>query len=335
MEASIGLAAIWQEEAENLLRMEKPEEAVNVYKRALAACQLDSFMGAQLHAGRARCYRKLADRSQPVCAGGDADDGEDDDDDDDAGVTPLPGLAGEWAITEAETALKLDGHCFLAAWEGAIAAKKIGWWSKGRQLARKAMEVTPGGPQHALQRESAHTLFVLLAEEEQSEKLRKVQETRQKPAPISEQDLAAVEWASGVIVELNNSLKSDEFRRPHHQVWKLVRPGLKQCVTDHYFADIRSIVWDRWHPIAWQHGFKKTAYDIEERKAFCARVVDACNSLAGTPALKKLVLEVEDRVCLDWPEIPCKVDRYKYDETWAWTRREDGTWGAWDSATVT
>lgn len=74
---------------------------------------------------------------------------------------PLHGLAAEWAIEEAEEALRHDERCFLAGWEGAIAAKHIGWWNKGRVLAKKAMQSVPPGPQHRAQRETAGSWDVL------------------------------------------------------------------------------------------------------------------------------------------------------------------------------
>merc|ERR1712054_126662 len=101
------------------------------------------------------------------------------------------------SIEEAELALELDPKCFLAGWEGAIAAKHIGWWNKGRILAKKAMQAVPGGASHRSQRETASTLFLLMAEEEQAEKQRKVQEmqaTRQVPTE-PELDPKELEWA--------------------------------------------------------------------------------------------------------------------------------------------
>ena len=43
-----------------------------------------------------------------------------------ASQEPLVGMAAEWSISTAEEALEIDGKCFTAAWEGAIAAKHIG-----------------------------------------------------------------------------------------------------------------------------------------------------------------------------------------------------------------
>merc|ERR1712098_573205 len=110
--------------------------AAEVYKRAGSLGMLPVQRKAEIHAFRAKAFRQLAESKKKVRVapqqGDDADDGKEED--------PMHGLAAEWAIEEAELALKLDPKCFLAAWEGAIAAKHIGWWNKGRILAKQAMQ---------------------------------------------------------------------------------------------------------------------------------------------------------------------------------------------------
>jgi len=322
-DACLRLAKAWCEEAEELIKDGRFRLASEVYKRALSVPVLPKSREAEIRALRAKAFRQLAESKKKVRK---ADDADLDDDEED----PLHGLAAEWAIQEAEEALELDAKCFLAGWEGAIAAKHIGWWTKGRMLAKKAMQAVPSGPAHRSQRETASTLFLLMAEEEQEEKQRKVREievAREEP----EVDDKEVAWATGVATQLNEALKAEDFRRPHHQVWKLIGPGLKKKDGDMLFGEIRQLIWEKWNSIAWQHGYR-TSWDTMARKNLCARIVDVANT-GGAPEVKTLIKEIEDRTCLEWPEIAEAVEKIKYDETWAYTKREDGTWGAWDGPT--
>lgn len=106
-------------------------------------------------------------------------------------------------------------------------------------------------------------MFLLLAEEEQEEKARKVKEMMKAreaaPAPI---DPKEHEWALGVATQLNDTLKLEDFKRPHHQLWKLVGPGLMKQDADAIFAEIRQLVWEKWNSIAWQHGYR-TSWDVK------------------------------------------------------------------------
>ncbi|CAK9008750.1 Hypothetical protein SCF082_LOCUS9999 [Durusdinium trenchii] len=315
-DACLRLAEVWSQEAEALNDQQRFKRAAEVYKRALALPVLPLRRQAELQAARAKTYRRLAESKKGV------NDEEED---------PLVGMAAEWAIQEADEALEKDPKCFLAAWEGAIAAKHIGWWMKGRQLAKKAMQAVPNGPQHRAERETASTLFLLMAEEEQEEKHRKVLEMQQSKASAEpEVDPKEVEWARGVALQLNEALKAEDFKRPHHQIWKLIGPGLKKKDADMLFSEIRQLVWEKWNPIAWQHGYR-TSWDNMARKSFCARLVDVAN--ADVAEVKVLIKEMEDRTCLEWPDIAEAVEKIKYDETWAYTKREDGTWGTWNGPT--
>lgn len=322
-DACLRLAEAWCEEAEALNDQGRFKMAAEVYKRAMSLPVLPTKRFAEIQGFRAKTYRRLAENKKVSSRKqGDNDDGEED---------PLVGMAAEWAIQEAEEALEKDPKCFLAAWEGAIAAKHIGWWNKGRQLAKKAMQAVPHGPQHRAERETASTLFLLMAEEEQEEKQRKVLEMQQsKQQAEPEVDAKEVEWARGVAIQLNEALKAEDFKRPHHQIWKLIGPGLKKKDADMLFSEIRQLVWEKWNPIAWQHGYR-TSWDTLARKSFCARVVDVAN--ADVAEVKALVREMEDRTCLEWPDIAEAVEKIKYDETWAYTKREDGTWGTWNGPT--
>jgi hypothetical protein len=169
-DASMRLCDIWSQDADAFVNDRQFKQAAEIYKRALCITLLPIARKAELHAFRAKTFRQLAESKKKVRnAAQEIEQGVQDDD-------PLHGLAAEWAIEEAETALELDSKCFLAAWEGAIAAKHIGWWTKGRMLAKKAMEAVPAGALHRSQRETASTLFLLMSEEEQAEKQRKVRE---------------------------------------------------------------------------------------------------------------------------------------------------------------
>jgi len=292
--------------------------------RALAVPVLQAPRAAEIHGRRAKAFRQLAESKKKVRHEGE--------DDQDAEEDPLHGLAAEWAVEEAEKALEKDPKCFLAAWEGAVAAKHVGWWTKGRQLAKQAMQAVPPGPKHRAERETASTLFLLMAEEEQEEKQRKVRELQQaKKSEEPEVDQKELDWARGVAMQLNEALKAEDFKRPHHQVWKLIGPGLRKKDTDMLFGEIRQLVWEKWNPIAWQHGYR-TSWDTLARKSFCARIVDIANTGAADE-VKKMVKEIEERTCLEWPDIADAVEKIKYDETWAYTKREDGTWGTWNGPT--
>mmetsp|Transcript_43587 Transcript_43587/g.98341 ORF Transcript_43587/g.98341 Transcript_43587/m.98341 type:complete len:436 (+) Transcript_43587:77-1384(+) len=326
-DASQRLAQVWCEEAEGLVAEQRFRHAGEVYKRALGIPVLAENRRAEIHAFRARTFRQLAESKKKVRQqGGGADEERDKEDD------PLHGLAAEWAIEEAEEALKHNPKCFLAGWEGAIAAKHIGWWNKGRILAKKAMQAVPSGPAHRSQRETASTLFLLMAEEEQEEKARKVREmqkARETPeVPLDPKELA---WALGVAQQLNEALKSEDFKRPHHQLWKLIGPGLTKKDSDEIFGEIRQLVWEKWNAVAWQHGYR-TSWDVMARRKMCARIVDIANS-GRAQEVKTLIKEIEDRSCIEWPEIAESVEKIRYDETWAWTKRDDGSWGAWDGPT--
>lgn len=287
---------------------------------------------AELHALRARTFRQLAESKKQVrradSAAAAVQEGQQPELED-----PLHGLAAEWAIEEAEEAFRHDEKCFLAGWEGAIAAKHIGWWNKGRLLAKKAMQSVPQGPQHRAQRETASTLFLLLAEEEQEEKARKVKEmqkARQRPeVPLDPEELG---WARTVAAQLNDALKAEDFKRPHHQLWKLVGPGLMKKDADEIFGEIRQLVWEKWNSVAWLHGYR-TSWDVKARQKMCARLVNVANT-GRADDVKALIKEIEDRVCLEWPEIPEALDKIQHDETWAWTRREDGSWGTFSGPTT-
>eukprot|EP00933_Yihiella_yeosuensis_P073555 TRINITY_DN82261_c0_g1_i1.p1 TRINITY_DN82261_c0_g1~~TRINITY_DN82261_c0_g1_i1.p1 ORF type:complete len:454 (+),score=100.72 TRINITY_DN82261_c0_g1_i1:25-1362(+) len=336
-DASVKYAEVLCQEAEAFVQAGKFRLATEVYKKALDLDVLPERRRAEIHAFRARTFRQLAESKKKVRSAGKPEDengevqqkGEADDIGEE---DPLHGLAAEWAIEEAEKALEKDPKCFLAGWEGAIAAKHIGWWNKGRILAKKAMQAVPQGPAHRTQRETASTLFLLLAEQEQEEKSRKVQEiqqTRKKEEP--DVDPKELDWAKGVITQLNEVLKAEDFKRPHHQVWKLISPGLTKKDADMLFSEIRQLVWEKWNSIAWQHGYK-TSWDAMARRKLCARIVDVANT-GRAPEVKDLIKEIEDRTCLGWPEIAEAIEKTKYDETWAWTKRADGTWGAWDGPT--
>jgi len=319
-DACARLAQAWSEEAEALNRKSRFKASAEVYKRVLGIPVLPTARRAEIHALRAKNFRQLAESRKKVHSDGEAEE------------DPLHGLAAEWAIQEAEEALEHDPKCFLAGWEGAIAAKHIGWWNKGRSLAKKAMQAVPAGAAHRSQRETASTLFLLMAEEEQQEKQRKVAEMQQaRDQQQPDVDQKELDWAKAVAIQLNEALKAEDFKRPHHQVWKLIGPGLKKQDADRLFSEIRQLVWEKWNSIAWQHGYR-TSWDAIARKSFCARVVDAANT-GFAPEVKTLIKEMEDRTCLGWPEIAEAVEKIKYDETWAYTKRDDGTWGTWDGPT--
>lgn len=317
-------------EAEILADEGKFRNAAEVYKRAGSLDLLSVQRKAELHGFRAKAFRQLAESKKKVTASGSESGATQENEEED----PLHGLAAEWAIEEAELALRLDTKCFLAAWEGAIAAKHIGWWNKGRLLAKQAMQAVPGGPSHRSKRETASTLFLLMAEEEQSEKQRKVQEmqaTRTVPDE-PELDPQELDWAHGVIGQLNDALKVEDFKRPHHQLWKIIGPGLIQKDADNIFEEIRQLVWDKWNPIAWSNGYR-TNWDKSARRKIRGRIVDVANHSLGKGVREKL-REIEDRCCLEWPEIPEPMDRPRYDETWNYHRREDGTWGTYSGPTT-
>merc|ERR1711870_25312 len=112
---------------------------------------------------------------------------------------------------------------------------------------------------------------------------------------------------------------------------KLIGPGLVKKDSDEIFGEIRQLVWDKWNAIAWQHGYR-TSWDVMARKKLCTRIVNLANT--GRAAdVKDLIKEIEDRTCLEWPEIPEALEKFRHDETWAWTKRADGTWGAWNGPT--
>mmetsp|Transcript_6507 Transcript_6507/g.16153 ORF Transcript_6507/g.16153 Transcript_6507/m.16153 type:complete len:432 (-) Transcript_6507:5-1300(-) len=323
-DAARRLAEVWCQEAESLANEGKFRLAAESYKKALGAPDLPPRRRAEIHALRARTFRQLAEtKKKPQQAGSDRPGDLED---------PLHGLAAEWAIEEAEEALKLDEKCFLAGWEGAIAAKHIGWWNKGRLLAKKAMQSVPQGPQHRAQRETANTLFILLAEEEQEEKARKVREMQKaRQRPEVQLDPKELEWAREVALQLKEALKTEDFRRPHHQLWKLIGPGLMKKDADEIFGEIRNLVWEKWNSVAWLQGYR-TTWDVKARQKLCSRLVNVANT-GRADDVKALIKEIEDRVCLEWPDIAEASDKVEHDETWAWTRREDGTWGAWGRPT--
>jgi len=327
-DASHRLAEVWCAEAEALVDQGKFRVAADIYKRTLGIPILPAPRLAEIHAFRARTFRQLAESKKKVRDAKSRQGGGDEDKEDD----PLHGLAAEWAIEEAEEALKHDPKCFLAGWEGAIAAKHIGWWNKGRNLAKSAMQAVPSGPAHRSQRETASTLFLLMAEEEQEEKARKVKEmqkARQKPEV--QLDPKELQWATGISTQLNDALKAEDFKRPHHQLWKLIGPGLSKKDSDEIFGEMRQLVWEKWNAVAWQHGYR-TSWDTAARNKMCARIVDIANT-GQAEEVKRLIREIEDRTCLEWPEIAEAVEKIRHDETWAWTRREDGSYGTWNGPT--
>lgn len=327
-DAARRLSELWCEEAESLVAEQRFRPAAEVYKRCLAIPVLAEGRKAELHGFRARTFRQLAEsKKKPRDASAAKAPAEKNGEED-----PLHGLAAEWAIEEAEEALKRDQKCFLAAWEGAIAAKHIGWWNKGRILAKKAMQAVPSGPAHRAQRETASTLFLLMAEEEQEEKARKVREMQKaREVPEAPADPKELHWAHGIATQLNDALKAEDFKRPHHQLWKLIGPGLLKKDSDEIFSEIRQLVWEKWNAVAWQHGYR-TSWDVNARKKMCARIVDAANS-GRAEEVRKLVKEIEDRCCIEWQEIAEAKDAIRHDQTWAWTKREDGSYGAWDGPT--
>jgi len=328
-DASHCMLRIWRKEAESLASQQKFKHAAEVYSWALSLPILSKTKRAEIHALRAQTFRQLAESKKRVPRTTKPSSNEIEEEDDD----PLHGLAAEWAITEAEEALKHDDRCFLAAWEGAIAAKHIGWWKKGRVLAKQAMQSLPTDAAHSSKRETASTLFLLLAEEEQEEKTRKVRSielSREVSTPgVNSQEL---QWATGVATQLRDALKLEDFKRPHHQLWKLVGPGMGKEESDKIFDEIRQLTWEKWNAIAWQYGYR-TSGDAVARRMFCTRIVDVANATRD-PTVKDLIKEIEDRICIEWHEIAEAVERIRHDETWAWTKHEDGSWGAWNGPTT-
>merc|ERR1719353_638498 len=195
------------------------------------------------------------------------------------------------------------------------------------------MNSVPGGPEHRSQRETASTLFLLLAEEEQAEKQRKVREMeKMRKDPVGEIDDKELQWALGIATQLNQALMAEDFRRPHHQLWKIIGPGLLKKDADNVFEEIRQLVWDKWNPIAWNRGYR-TNWDKSARRSLCGRIVDVANHGEGKE-VRTVLREIEDRCVLEWPEIPEAIDRPRYDETWNYHRREDGTWGTYSGPTT-
>jgi len=329
-DASQFISHIWCKEAGSLVRQQSFKHAAEVYSWVLSLPILSKTKRAEIHALRAQTFRQLAESKKRVPHTNDefmrydATDVRDD---------PLHGLAAEWAITEAEEALKYDERCFLAAWEGAIAAKHIGWWKKGRLLAKQAMQSLPLDPADSSKRETASTLFLLLAEEEQEEKTRQARSmelTREvSTTGVNSQEL---QWATGVVTQLRDALKLEDFKRPHHQLWKLVGPGMRKEDSDKIFDEIRQLTWEKWNSIAWQYGYR-TSGETVARRMFCTRLVDVANATRN-PTVKGLIKEIEDRTCIEWHEIAEAVERIRHDETWAWTKHEDGSWGAWNGPTT-
>ncbi|CAK0823457.1 unnamed protein product [Prorocentrum cordatum] len=299
-EACLRLAQVWQEEGELLESQGSMRRSAEVYRSALGLPALPRPRAAELHALRARAFRQLAE-GKTAAPGADLE------------RDPLQGLAAERAIEEAEKALKLDAKCFLAGWEGAAAA-------------RQASEATPPGPAHRAQREAAGALFLRLAEEEQREKaarLLEVQQAKLQRRPAA--DPAERRWAAAVAAQLNEALKVEDFRRPHHQLWKLVSPRKKSLDSDAVFGEIRLLVWQKWSPVAAQHGYR-TAEDVAARRGMCERIAEVANT-GGAPEVAALVSEMENRVCLEWSEVAEATSQVRHDDTWAWARRQDGSWG--------
>mmetsp|Transcript_11226 Transcript_11226/g.25213 ORF Transcript_11226/g.25213 Transcript_11226/m.25213 type:complete len:489 (+) Transcript_11226:73-1539(+) len=374
-DASIRFCDVLCEQAEACSCAGHLRRAVDAYRQAMALPLLPPGQGVKLHAFCARAFRQLAEKRKAAQPARPTEQPEKEGERvHDAGAAPradeeennLESLAAEWAIEEAEEALRLDPRCYLAAWEGAIAAKHIGWWSRSRSLAKKAVEAVPAGAENRAQRETANMLFLLVAEEEQAEKARKVQEMNSlRHDPAKDLDPAELEWATNVAQRLNEVLRQEDFRRPHHQLWKQISPALREKEAEGIFDQIRDLVWQKWHPVAEQHGYH-TAQDKSARSELCARIVEVVNT-GHAKELAKILREIEDklnvtgeaegnsserqaevqaeipqgyscrlkdklkdRVCLEWQDIPSLTDKPVYDETWAWTRREDKTWGAWN-----
>eukprot|EP00928_Gymnodinium_smaydae_P071106 TRINITY_DN54783_c0_g1_i1.p1 TRINITY_DN54783_c0_g1~~TRINITY_DN54783_c0_g1_i1.p1 ORF type:complete len:452 (-),score=37.20 TRINITY_DN54783_c0_g1_i1:171-1526(-) len=314
-------------------------EAVNVYKCVLDVPLLPKDRRVELHLLCARTLRQLATGGAQRAQTRDATEntsvhpeGTFQSSCKNESIDPWHALAAECAIEHAEEALRLDAQCYDAAWEGAVAAKQIGWWAKGRALAKRARCAVPSGPEHRAQREIAGDLFIALAQEEEAEKARKVKELRKlHEERIAEEekriDHDELQWALGFVTNLNDALKAEDFRRPHHQLWKLIGPGIPSRDADRIFGDIRELVWRKWSPLAMQSGYA-TERNVVARRQLCSRVVDVANT-GQAPDVKDLIREIEDRVCLQWPDIPDPSDKPEHDETWAWTRRSDGSWGAW------
>jgi len=98
--------------------------AADVFKRALGVPILPDARKAEICSFRARVFRQLAESKKTPRNAEVEEDHSDGEDTKENGH--LHGLAAEWAIEEADEALRLDPSCYLAAWEGAIAAKHIG-----------------------------------------------------------------------------------------------------------------------------------------------------------------------------------------------------------------
>lgn len=336
-DASLRLLEIWSGEAEGLLGQGKFRAAADVYKRALGNPLLSATRKASLHASRARAFRMLAESKKKVPVepkGSDTSGGEANKENDD----PLHGLAAEWAIEEAELALNMDASNYTAAWEGAIAAKHIGWWHKSRTLAKKAMDASVNNGSADQERRERHDaasmLFLMCAEEEQEERnlrIREMESLREKTVKQEDGvDEKEIEWVTAVITDLNNALKTEDFKRPHWQLWKQLTPNTHQDSQREILEEIRVMVWEKWHPIAWRYGFRSS--DTEKNR-LCSRIVDCANT-GRAPEVKKLIREIEDRVCIHWPDIPVCRKKKKYDEMWAYHRRDNGSWGTWEEGTA-
>eukprot|EP00927_Polykrikos_kofoidii_P064000 TRINITY_DN5896_c0_g1_i1.p1 TRINITY_DN5896_c0_g1~~TRINITY_DN5896_c0_g1_i1.p1 ORF type:complete len:453 (+),score=78.77 TRINITY_DN5896_c0_g1_i1:46-1404(+) len=345
-DACLRLADVWCLEADRLAEQSSLRQAADVLKRAGGLPILPDARLAEIHARRARTFRRLAEsqkRAEVTLPDGKAECGDHADACANVRETdPLHGLAAEWSVEAAEEACRYNPRCYDALWEGAVAAKHIGWWSKGQALAKRAMEAVPAGPEHRTRRETASTLFLLMAEEEEAEKRKKLREMKASQemqlnkvkVTTTHEDL---EWALAVATRLNDLLKEEDFRRPHHQLWKCVGPGMAEEDSKAIFDDIRDLVWRKWNDVAWQHGYW-SSYSVDAKKKFCGRIVDAANANASASLaadVHRLMREMEDRICLHWPDIPEAVHKPTYDETWALTMRPDGTWGTWNSSTTT
>jgi len=284
-----------------------------------------------VHAARSKAFRQLAESKKVHPQKGTTNEVVEEIED------PMHGLAAEWAIEEADAALKWDKASYTAAWEGAIAAKHIGWWHKGRAFAKLAMEACGDArgvviAERRQQREAASTLSLLFAEEEQAETQRKIREVRmlrQKEVEV-EANTKEVDWAMGVVSQLNDALKPEEFKRPHYQLWKMLSPNLEETDQQEIKEEMRRMVWDRWNHLAWKEGYRSSD---TSRAQLCARLVNIANS-GRASEVKKLIREIEDRVCIAWQDIPAARKDPRHDEMWAYHRREDGSWGNWQAGTT-
>lgn len=158
--------------------------------------------------------------------------------------------------------------------------------------------------------------MILLCEKQEEERKEKCESMVKKSRPeIDEISLEEIQWVSTLLSDLSNTLDSPEFTRPHHQLWKLVSPGITASSHKMLMDEVRDLIYDRWNSVTSRNGYR--LFEVKDRAACLERIQKAA---LASGDVRTQIKHVEDVTCCTLSDILDPQEPRQFDEAWRFGR---------------